>query len=134
MLDFWGEKNFDVLHNEFMTNSSSGKIFMMQKYEKEDTILGKGVTIILRKTTGFMLNILKELYLLDANSMIGDIELLFKFVKQNSEKVLQKYNAKRKLNKISAYRNKLQLHNIVRKQRSLKPLKFKMKLHKREEQ
>ncbi len=134
MLDFWGEKNFNSLHNEFISNFSGGKIFMMKKLENEETILGKGATIFLRKATGFILNILKEQYVIDPKSMIGDIDLLFNLVKLNTKKVLKKYNDKRNLNKISAYRNRLQLHNILRKQRSLKPLKFKLKLHKKEEQ
>lgn len=134
MMDFWGEKAFEALHNQFVSNNSSGKIFMMKQYEKEDTFLGRGVTILLRKATDFMLTLLKEQYILDPNSMIGDIELLFALVKENREKILQKHNAKRKLTKKLAYKNKLQLHNVLRKQRSLKPLKFKIKLYKKEEQ
>ena len=134
MMDFWGEKAFETLNNEFVSNNSSGKIFIMKQYQNEDTFLGRGVTILLRKTTDFMLTLLKEQYILDPSYMIGDIELLFLLVKRNREKILQKHNTKRKLTKKSAYKNKLQLHNVLRKQRNLKPLKFKMKLYKKEEQ
>lgn len=134
MMDFWGEKTFETLHNEFISSTSSGKIFMMKQYENEDTFLGRGVTILLRKATYFMLTLLKEQYAVDPESMIGDIELLFDLVNRNREKILQKHNAKRNLTKKPAYKNRLQLHNVLRKQRSLKPLKFKVKLHKKEEQ
>mgnify|MGYP005649151551 CR=1 FL=1 len=134
MLDFWGEKNFDTLHNEFISNSSGGKIFMMKKCEYQDTVLGKGVTIILRKATGFLLNILKEQYLLNADAMIGDVKLLFHLVSINSKKALKKCNLTKAQNETIRAKRKLQLHNILRKQRGLKSLKFKIKLHKKEEQ
>ena len=73
MIDSWRKKDFKTLYNEFKTNPSCRKIFMMRKNESEDTLLDKGVTILLKKASLFILNILKELYLKDSTHIIGDI-------------------------------------------------------------
>lgn len=130
MIDLWGTKDFLTLYNEFRANSSSGKIFMMKEYESEDTNIGKGVTVLLRKTSFFILGILKEIYLKDNTHIIGDIGLLFALVDKRKRKAVQKIKHQKAKMLARASKQKIQLHTILRKQRSLKPLKFKMELRK----
>jgi hypothetical protein len=128
-----GKKSFETLYKEFIASSSGGKVFMMKKYEENDTFLGKGVIILLRKTSLFMLTILKEQYLKDKNSMIGDIDLLFALVKKKQRKQRIQHNLKRIQNFIKAPKRQIQLYAILRKHKSLKPIKFKINFKKREE-
>lgn len=130
MIDYWSAPSFDDLYQDFITGSTGGKIFMMKKFEKEDTILGKGAVILLQKATPFLLALLKEQYLIDKNAMIGDIEMLLALVKQEKIKELKQRNQKRTQNRIKTQKTKMQLHNILRKHKRIKPIKFQIKLKK----
>lgn len=128
MIDYWSAPSFDDLYQDFITGSTGGKIFMMKKFEKEDTILGKGAVILLQKTTPFLLALLKEQYFIDKNALIGDIEMLLSLVEQQKIKELKQRNQKRTQNRIKTQKTKIQLHNILRKHKRIKPMKFQIKL------
>ncbi|WP_440880083.1 hypothetical protein [Tenacibaculum sp. C7A-26P2] len=124
MIDYWSAPSFDDLYQDFITGSIGGKIFMMKKFEKEDTILGKGAVILLQKATSFLLALLKEQYLIDKNAMIGDIKMLLALVEQQKIKELKQRNKKRTQNRIKTQKTKIQLYNILRKHKRIKPMKF----------
>lgn len=132
MMDFWGTPSFDSLYQAFIAGSTGGKIFMMKTLESEDTFLGKGVTIILKKANPYVLALLKEKCLNDADAMIGDIDLLMKLTALNDLQQIEKYNDQRHQNLVEAPKRQRQLFSIMRKHKSLKPLKFRIKLKKKE--
>ncbi|WP_431167669.1 hypothetical protein [Tenacibaculum halocynthiae] len=134
MIDSWGKKDFKTLYNEFKTNPSGGKIFMMRKNESEDTLLDKGVTILLKKASLFILNILKELYLKDSTHIIGDINLLLSLVDQRRKIAFQKLKNQKATMLAKASKRRIQLHTILRRQRSLKPIKSILEKNKEKEQ
>ena len=115
MIDFWGTKDFETLYKEFRANSSRGKVFMMKEQISEDTTIGKGATILLRKTSLLVLNILKELYLKDNGYIIGDIGLLFALADQRKKAAIQKLKIQKEQMLARASRTKIQLHIILRK-------------------
>ncbi|MDG1315021.1 MAG: hypothetical protein P8P29_05810 [Flavobacteriaceae bacterium] len=129
-MDSWDAPKFDDLYRNFIVGSTGGKIFMMKKLEKGETLLGKGVVILLQKATPFLLTVLKEQYLIDKDVMIGDITMLLQLVNQQQVYDLKKRNQKRINNSIRVPKTKLQLHNILRQQKSLNPKKIQMKLKK----
>lgn len=130
MMDFWEAPKFDDLYRNFITGSTGGKIFMMKRLEKGDTILGKGAVILLQKATPFLLTILKEYYINDRDAMIGDIEMLLHLVESRQIYELKKRNQKRIQHSIKVTKTKMQLHNILRQQKSVKPIKLELKLKK----
>ncbi|MGY0408691.1 MAG: hypothetical protein ACWIPJ_10125 [Polaribacter sp.] len=133
MIDIWGTKDFQTLYKDFRTNSSRGKIFMMKDYECEDTVIGKGVTVLLRKASLVILGVLKELYIKDSSYMIGNIGLLFALVDQRKKKAIQQLKNQKEKMLAKSSKQRIQLHSILRKQKSLNPLKFKIELQKEKE-
>ena len=130
MMDSWDAPKFDDLYRNFIEGSTGGKIFMMKKLEKGETLLGKGVVILLQKATPFILAVLKEQYLIDKDVIIGDITMLLQLVNQQQVYDLKKRNQKRINSSIRVPKTKLQLHNILRQQKSLNSKKIQMKLKK----
>jgi hypothetical protein len=133
MMDFWGAPNFDNLYQKFITGSTGGKIFIMKKFKSGDTSLGKGATVLLEKANGFLLSVLQEQYLKDSSYMIGDIELLFKLADENDQTLMDYYNQERIKNVIKAPKRQRQLYAILRKHKSLKPIRFSIDIRKKEE-
>ena len=131
MMDFWGAPSFDSLYQEFITGNTGGKIFIMKEFKSGDTSFGRGATVLLGKANGFLLSVLKEQYLKDNSFMIGDIELLFKLTDENNQTLMDYYNQERIKNVIKAPKRQRQLYAIIRKHKSLKPIRVSIQLQKK---
>ncbi|CAA0155787.1 hypothetical protein TM902_330003 [Tenacibaculum maritimum] len=107
---------------------------MMKDYDSEDTSIGRGATILLHKTSLFILGLLKDLYLKDNSYIIGDIWLLLTLADHRTKKLHKKLERLRAKSIDRATLRKMQLkHLLKRKQKNLKPLKTYTNTHKKKD-
>lgn len=134
MIDIWRGRDFGTLYKQFRAKSAKGKIFMMRDYQSEDTSIGRGATILLHKTSLFILGLLKDLYFKDNNYIIGDIWLLLTLADHRTKKLHKKLERLRAKNVDRATLRKMQLRHILkRKQKSLNSVRPHTNIRKEKE-
>ena len=114
-----GGISFKEKYHYFVSKNTKGTIMFLESYKGkvEEVEWGKGAVLILKKANPFLLNIVKDWFLEKPTRLAGDIAgLLIQTVKKNRVKNLKK---SLKNNISRANKSRLQLHNILRKQKKI---------------
>lgn len=112
-----GGVSFKEKYYHFVSKKTKGKIMFLESYKGkiEEIEWGKGAILILKNANPFFLNIVKDWFLEKPTRLAGDIAgLLIYTVKKNRVKNLENFL---KNNISRANKSRLQLHNILRKQK-----------------
>jgi hypothetical protein len=104
---------------EFYKSGIDGRIMITQDYHSAEATWNKGMIYNFKTGHPFLIRVIQEWYKENPKGLIGDVKGFLTAVGEEDEYEIEERRRKSKRNR-QRQRCKVELHNILRKQRSIK--------------